>query len=95
MHTIPLMDYRWDKNKAEANHLKHGVDFADSALALEDSLALTIPDPDSTGESRFISLGMDPLGRVLVTAFAYRDDHVRIISSRIASRGERRKYEEA
>lgn len=87
------MDYGWDPAKAAANLKKHGVAFADAALALEDPLALTVADPDSVGESRFICLGADPTGRVLVTVFAPRGGLTRIISARKASRAERRTYE--
>ncbi|MCH8958625.1 MAG: BrnT family toxin, partial [Proteobacteria bacterium] len=54
----------------------------------------TIADPESKDEVRFVSLGMDANGRVLVTVFTHRDDAVRIISSRIASKGERKRYGE-
>ncbi|MCH8931139.1 MAG: BrnT family toxin, partial [Proteobacteria bacterium] len=43
-------------------------------------------------ETRFVSLGMDAMGRVLVTVFTHRDDVVRIISSRKASKGEGKCY---
>lgn len=88
------MDYEWDPTKAVANAEKHGVDFADAVIALSDDLAVTIPDPDSEDEARFVSLGMDPNGRVLVTVFIHRGERIRIISSRKASKGERREYEE-
>ena len=88
------MDYEWDPAKAMANVKKHGVDIADAVLALSDDLAVTISDPDSEDEERFVSLGMDPNGRVLVTVFTRRRDSIRIISSRKASKGERRQYEE-
>ena len=42
MHTISAMEYEWDPDKAELNRRKHGVDFADAVLALEDEQALTI-----------------------------------------------------
>ena len=89
------MEYRWDPVKAEANLAKHGVDFADAVTALEDDLALTLPDPEAEGEERFVSLGMDALGRLLVTVFAFRSDHIRLISSRKATGAERRRYEES
>ncbi|MEI2422640.1 BrnT family toxin [Arthrospira platensis SPKY2] len=38
---------------------------------------------------------MNPNGRVLVTVFTHRGEKIRIISSRKASRGERRHYEES
>lgn len=87
------MDYEWDQAKAAANLKKHGVAFADAALALEDPLAVTISDPDAMGESRFICVGADPRGRVLVTVFAPGGNSTRIISSRKASRAERINYE--
>ena len=87
------MEYEWDAAKAKANLRKHGVAFADAALALEDPRALTIADPDSSGEQRFVNLGSDPSGRVLLTIFTPRGTRVRIISSRKASRTERRAYE--
>lgn len=64
------MGVEWNSDKAAANAKKHGVDFADAALALEDPRGVTIDDPDSD-EQRYISLGMDPDGRVLVTIFTY------------------------
>lgn len=88
------MDYEWDPAKERRNAAKHGVDFADAVVALHDDAAVTIPDPDSEDEDRFVSLGMDPNGRVLVTVFTDRGEKIRIISSHKASRGERRQYEE-
>jgi uncharacterized DUF497 family protein len=87
------MEYEWDPAKAKANLRKHGVAFADAVLALEDPRALTVADPDASGEQRFVSMGSDPNGRVVVTVFAPRGRRTRIISSRKASRNERRTYE--
>lgn len=87
------MEYEWDPAKAKANRRKHLVSFTDAALALEDPRALTVADPDASGEQRFVNLGVDPNGRVLVTVFTPRGQRTRIISSRKASRSERRAYE--
>jgi uncharacterized protein len=87
------MEYEWDPAKAAANLRKHRVSFADAALSLEDPRALTIPDPDASGEERFVCLAPDPAGRVLVTIFTPRGLNTRIISSRKASRAERQAYE--
>jgi hypothetical protein len=86
------MDVEWDSAKALSNLRKHGVDFADAVSALEDEGALTRPDPDARDEERFVSLGMDAEGRVLVTVFSMRAETVRLISARKASPGERRRY---
>ena len=88
------MEYEWDPAKAAANLRKHKVDFADAVLALEDPLARTVHDPDASGEERYVSLGSDPTGRLLVTVFTRRKKRIRIISSRPASPAERRYYEE-
>jgi uncharacterized protein len=87
------MDIRWDDQKALANLSKHRVDFADAVGVFEDPYALTREDPDASGEQRFVSTGMDFLGRVLVVVYTYRGDHIRLISARPAERRERESYE--
>jgi uncharacterized DUF497 family protein len=89
-----MVGYEWDPAKAAENLKKHEVDFADAAISLEDPNALNGTDPDASDEERFICLGADPEGRLLVTVYTCRGDNVRIISSRSASPGERRRYEE-
>jgi hypothetical protein len=86
--------YEWDPEKAAQNLKKHGVDFADAAISLEDPNALTDTDPDASDEERYVCLGADPEGHLLVTVYTYRGENLRIISSRSASPGERRRYEE-
>ena len=49
------MEYEWDPRKAAENLRKHGVDFADAVIALEDENALTIEDPGHA-EVRFKTL---------------------------------------
>lgn len=97
MHTISTvvlgLDFEWDKGKACRNTQKHGVGFPDAALVLSDEFALTDRD-DSKVEDRYVTLGMDPLGRVLVVVYTFRGDKIRLISARKATRRERQQYEE-
>ncbi|MDQ7783151.1 MAG: BrnT family toxin [Desulfomonilaceae bacterium] len=86
------MEYEWDYNKAEMNIPKHDVDFADAATILEDGCALTMENGHSE-EDRFVTLGMDSMGRVLVVVYTWRGDSVRLISARKATRRERTQYE--
>jgi len=86
--------YEWDAAKARQNLRKHGVDFADAVTVLEDEAALTIRDPFSEQEQRWITLGMDALGRLLVVVYTWRGDRIRLISARLATPRERRQYEE-
>lgn len=82
----------WDAEKAASNVRKHKIDFADAATALGDESALTRSDEDPD-EERFVTLGMDALGRLLVVAYTWRDDEIRLISARRATRKEERQYE--
>jgi uncharacterized protein len=43
-------------------------------------------------EQRFVTLGMDALGRVLVVVHTQRRERTRVISARKASRGELEQY---
>jgi len=86
------MDIEWDSGKAAENLRKHGVDFADAVVALEDDNALTIEDTDHD-EQRFKTLGMGPSINILYVIHTYRDnDRIRIISARKADRSESRQY---
>lgn len=86
------MSFEWDSQKAAANLSKHGVDFADAVTVFADDLAITVPDQQSQ-EDRFVTLGVDALGRLLVVVYTWRGENVRIISARRATRRERREYE--
>ena len=88
-----IMDYQWDVNKSEANLKKHRVDFADAVTVFSDDFALTITD-DYPDEERFVTIGMDALGRILVVIYTWRGDSIRIISARKATNRERKQYEE-
>jgi len=87
------MVYEWDKNKAEINLRKHGIDFADAVSVFSDDLSITLSD-QRFNEERFITIGLDALGRLLVVVYAWRGQKIRLISARLATRQERRQYEE-
>lgn len=89
------MDFEWDLAKAELNLRQHSVSFDEAASVLGDPLALTFFDPDhSDDEDRFITMGTSRVGRVLILSHTDREDKIRIISAREATRRERRLYEE-
>ena len=87
------MNFEWNAVKAASNLEVHGVDFADAAVALEDECALTMEDTRHDDEQRFVSLCLDPLARLLVVVYTWRDDTIRIISARRATKNETRRYE--
>ena len=84
-------DGEWDPRKAAANLKKHGVDFADAATVLHDEQALTVRD-DEQGEERYVTIGMDALGNVLVVVYTWRGERPRLISARKAAPQEREQY---
>ena len=87
-------EFEWDSEKAEANFQKHEVSFAEAATVFFDPLSLTIPDPlHSDDENRFIITGLSNQQRQLVVIHLERDDRIRIISARLATASERKKYE--
>ena len=88
-----MNNYEWDPQKARANHLKHGVMFSDAVVVFEDEQALTIED-DHPEEQRFITIGADAFGRILVVVYTYRSEAIRIISARRATSNERQYYQE-
>jgi uncharacterized protein len=86
------VDIEFDPAKAASNLAKRKVSFSHAEQALRDPMAVTIEDPDAEGEQRFITLGTDSLGRVLVVVHTPRGERIRLISARKASRGEREHY---
>ncbi len=88
------MGYEWDPAKARANFKKHGIRFADAATALEDDLALTMRDPFSEHEERWITLAKNAGNRLLVVIYTWRGEDARLISARPATPREKAQYEE-
>jgi uncharacterized DUF497 family protein len=89
------MKFEWDPVKGQSNLRKHKVSFEEAATALMDPLAATGCDPDhSVGEERFVTFGVSERGRSLVVAHSEVDDTIRIISARVATKEERKIYEE-
>jgi uncharacterized DUF497 family protein len=86
------MEVEWDAEKAASNIKNHGVDFADAAAVLLDEMALTILDDSVDEEDRFVTLGLDAMGVLLVVVYTWRGDVLRLISARPATTGERRRY---
>ncbi|AFZ43971.1 protein of unknown function DUF497 [Halothece sp. PCC 7418] len=87
------MKYQWDNNKATGNLRKHGIDFADAVSIFKDDLAITIFD-ERFEEERYVTIGIDALGRVLVVVYTVRGDEIRLISARKATRKEQQQYQE-
>jgi uncharacterized DUF497 family protein len=67
----------------------------EASTVFGDPRSLTIPDSaHSDLGNRFITVGTSHRGKLLVVVHTERGDNIRIISARVASRRERRNYEE-
>jgi uncharacterized DUF497 family protein len=83
-----------DPIKNKSNRQKHQVDLSEIDGIFYDGHAITIEDCDHD-EERFVTLGMDDFGRLLVVAYHYRGpDEIRVISARHAEPHERPIYED-
>jgi uncharacterized DUF497 family protein len=93
--------FEWDPAKAAQNWLKHHIGFDAAAELFLDPLAISCPDDDhSDDEERWVTLGKDARGRLLLlihtfSEFSSEEVVVRIISARKATKNERQQYHES
>jgi hypothetical protein len=89
------MRFEWSALKAARNLRKHGVSFDEASSVFFDPLSATGDDPDhSLEERRFVTFRMSSSGRLLVVTHSEQYDAIRIITARLATRTERKLYEE-
>ena len=89
------MQFEWDDNKAESNFLKHEISFEEAVTVFADPYLLFTEDSShSDREEREWAIGEAENGSVLVIIFTMREQKIRIISARKATKKERKRYEE-
>ncbi|MDR1349681.1 MAG: BrnT family toxin [Zoogloeaceae bacterium] len=88
------MKITFDPAKNRINIRKHGIDLSEVEGVFFDEFAHSMEDRDHA-EARFVVLGTDGFGRLLVVAYAWRGEaEIRVISARRAEPHERRIYED-
>lgn len=87
------MDIEFDPKKDAANIRKHGVSLSEGDGVLNDPLAITVEDVVAEGEKRFVTMGQNLFGGLMVVAYTHRGEKIRLISVRRAEPKERRSYE--
>jgi uncharacterized DUF497 family protein len=83
----------FDPRKDAANINKHGVSLSEGDGVLNDPLALTVEDDSAEGEQRFVTIGTNVFGSLMVVVHTPRGDGTRTISVRKPDPKERRNYE--
>jgi uncharacterized DUF497 family protein len=90
--------FEWDPVKARRNLKDHGIAFERAATVFLDAEALSEFDEEhSEDEDRWITLGLDRTGSLLVVCHTYREEtavsaRIRLISARKATRNEAKQY---
>jgi len=87
------VEIEWDSDKADSNLKKHGVSFEEAATALLDPMALAQEDAAAEGEPRWVLIGMSTQLQLLTVVYTLRrQDRIRLISARRATRKEAKHY---
>jgi len=84
-----IVDFTWDDKKCRINILKHGFDFVDVKAVFEGVTFTLEDDRFEYGEERFITLGL-LRGTVVVIAHTEKENEIRVLSMRKATRHERK-----
>jgi uncharacterized protein len=88
----PEREYEWDPDKAQTNYEKHGIRFA-RAIEISEDDRLYVETDTFPFEERFMGIGKDDAGMLLVVVFVWRGERIRIISAWKGNTQEREFYE--
>lgn len=86
------MEADYDPGKAKSNRRKHGVTFSEALSCFMDERALAMKDPFAEGENRWALVGRSERMRLLTVVYTVRQDQIRLISARRATRQEVKDY---
>ncbi|MDH5527898.1 MAG: BrnT family toxin [Nitrospirota bacterium] len=86
------MELEWDEDKRRAVLTARGVDLADSESVLMDDRALTV-EQRRGGETRHVTIGKGPTGRLLTVVWTVRGQRLRIVTAWKSNARERKQYE--
>jgi uncharacterized DUF497 family protein len=88
------VEFEWDKKKAAENIRKHGISFHEAATVFGDPLAISFDDPEhSIGEDMLLTFGTTRTGKLVIVSHTERNRKMRIISTRLMTKPERKIYE--
>lgn len=94
VHRLNGITFVWDDRKASSNLQKHGVALEAACEVFLDPFVLLLRTEVIGGEERETAIGLTLGWRLLVVAYTFRDDAIRIISTRPATSQERSHYED-
>jgi uncharacterized protein len=87
------LEFEWDDAKSAANLRAHGVSFELAKAVFKDPFAIELlDDRENYGEERFVIIGMAEEQALLFVAYTEREERIRIISARRATKHEQDHY---
>lgn len=90
------MQFEWDEDKDNRNFKKHGVRFEEATTVFLDPNALTLFDTThSIDENRYIEIGFSASGRLLLVIYTERNSCIRLISARLCTASEAKRYDQS
>ncbi|RKZ36015.1 MAG: BrnT family toxin [Gammaproteobacteria bacterium] len=89
-------NFEWHPKKAQQNIRKHKMSFERASTIFQDQFAISLFD-DEHNEERWITIGQDSHGILLVISHTFRETdnsqrYIRIISARKATKREAAQY---
>ncbi|HPO63063.1 MAG TPA: BrnT family toxin [Candidatus Kapabacteria bacterium] len=89
-----MEQFEWHNEKNELNQKKHNISFQEAITIFEDPLAIYKPDTEhSDFEERSYIIGKSNKNKLIVVSFTERQNNIRIITARLATKKEIRNYE--
>lgn len=87
-------EFQWDRGNVKKNWIKHNITTKESEeVFLDENLLFLQDEKHSKNEERFMIIGKTSKARMLSVIFTTRNNKIRIVSARTASRKERKRYE--
>ncbi|MBI2027013.1 MAG: BrnT family toxin [Deltaproteobacteria bacterium] len=97
-YNVVIVLFTWDPKKNSINVIKHRISFEFAATVFSDPLHLSVIDKKSSDEERWITIGRSMNLSTIIVVHTYmthgKQEFIRIISARVATRREKRQYEE-
>jgi uncharacterized DUF497 family protein len=88
---MSVVEFEWNRTKAEKNRKNHSVDFTEASTVFSNPLELTISGPvHSTYEFQFLSIARSNIGNLLAVSYIEREEkRIKIIRARRATKLEK------
>jgi uncharacterized protein len=85
------LEFEWDEEKRQSNLNKHGVDLIEAGQIFAGYTVEFADNRYNYSEDRFIAIGQSK-GQILTVVYTVRDEVIRLISARKATKNETRIY---